>query len=77
MAQTDRITDSAARPVDTTRRAALAKLGLAAAMLYAAPTVTRLDQARAAIPSGGCRPPACGAPGGGPGGGPPGTPPGR
>ncbi len=77
MAKTDQTPDTAARPVDATRRAALAKLGLAASVLYAAPLVTRLDQAKAAIPSGGCRPPACGAPGGAPGGGPPGTPPGR
>ncbi|ANK81758.1 MAG: hypothetical protein TEF_13840 [Rhizobiales bacterium NRL2] len=36
------------------RRAALTRLGLGAAALYAAPTVTRLDTARAAFPSGGC-----------------------
>lgn len=33
------------------RRAALAKLGLGAAAVYLAPTVTRLDSARAAFPS--------------------------
>lgn len=37
--------------VSTGRRAALAKLGIGAAALYLAPTVTRLDQAAAAFPS--------------------------
>jgi hypothetical protein len=46
---------------DETRRAALAKLGLAALVAYAAPTVTRLDQAKAATPSGGCNH-GCGTP---------------
>lgn len=36
------------------RRAALTRLGLGAAAVYVAPTVTRLDTARAAFPSGGC-----------------------
>lgn len=36
------------------RRAALARLGLGAAALYAAPTITRLDTARASFPSTGC-----------------------
>lgn len=34
-----------------TRREALIKLGLGVAVVYAAPTVTRLDTARAAFPS--------------------------
>ncbi|MEQ8349352.1 MAG: hypothetical protein RIB84_00100 [Sneathiellaceae bacterium] len=51
------------------RRAALSRLGLGAAAVYAAPTVTRIDQARAAAPSHSCPP---GAPGCG--GGPPGRP---
>ena len=51
------------------RRAALTRLGLGAAVIYAAPTVTRLDKARAAAPSHSCPP---GAPGCG--GGPPGRP---
>lgn len=51
------------------RRAALARLGLGAAAVYAAPTVTRIDQARASAPSHSCPP---GAPGCG--GGPPGRP---
>lgn len=38
------------------RRAALTKLGLGAAALYFAPTVTRLDQAAAAFPSCGAGP---------------------
>ena len=48
------------------RRAALAKLGLGAAAIYAAPAVTRLDTAKAAFPSQ-CPPnrPACGAQTGG------------
>lgn len=55
---------------ETSRRAALGKLGLAAFVAYAAPTVTRLDQARAAVPSFHCPPGAnCGQPGNG-GGGP-------
>jgi len=41
---------------DAGRRAALAKLGLAAAAIYAAPAITRLDQAKAAIPSHHCPP---------------------
>ena len=41
---------------DAGRRAALAKLGLAAAAIYAAPAITRLDQAKAAIPSHHCAP---------------------
>jgi hypothetical protein len=53
------------------RRQALAKLGLAVAVAYAAPTVTRLDrQALAAnLPSGFCVPgrPGCGPPGKGKG----------
>ncbi|MDF1719466.1 MAG: hypothetical protein P1U65_02210 [Minwuia sp.] len=39
------------------RRAALTRLGLGAAAIYAVPTVTRLDSARAAFPS------ACSGPG--------------
>ncbi|WP_281018726.1 MULTISPECIES: hypothetical protein [unclassified Minwuia] len=35
-----------------TRRNALARLGLVATAVYAAPLVTRLDSARAAFPSG-------------------------
>lgn len=52
------------------RRAALAKLGLGAAAIYAAPTVTRLDTAKAAFPSQ-CPPqrPSCGSNGGGNAGG--------
>jgi len=38
------------------RRAALARLGLGAAALYFAPTITRLDQAAAAFPSCGSGP---------------------
>lgn len=34
-----------------TRRAALVRLGLGAAAIYVAPSVTRLDSARAAFPS--------------------------
>ena len=43
---------------DAGRRATLAKLGLAAAAVYAAPAITRLDQAKAAIPSHHCPPAA-------------------
>jgi len=56
------------------RRAALAKLGLGAAAVYLAPTVTRLDSARAAFPSncagggGGGQPPSNGGGSGGGGG---------
>ena len=50
-----------------TRRQALAALGLGSAIAYAAPLVTKLDQAKAAAPSHSCPP---GAPGCG--GGPPG-----
>jgi len=39
-----------------TRRAALARLGLAALAVYSAPVVTRLDQAKAAVPSHHCPP---------------------
>ncbi len=42
--------------VDSGRRAALARLGLAALVVYAAPAVTRLDQAKAAVPSHHCPP---------------------
>lgn len=42
--------------VSRERRAALARLGLGAAALYLAPTVTRLDQAAAAFPSCGSGP---------------------
>jgi len=78
--------------VTHSRRAALAKLGLGAAAIYIAPTVTRIDQARAQAPSHGCPPgaPGCsgshpgrgpggsGPPGGGPpGSGPPGNVPGN
>jgi hypothetical protein len=46
------------------RRDALKRLGLAAAVLYAAPAVTRLSQARAAMPSSHCPPgqASCGGP---------------
>lgn len=46
------------------RRQALMRLGLAVAVLYAAPTVTRLSQARAAVPSFHCPPgqASCGGP---------------
>jgi len=52
------------------RRTALARLGLGAAAVYLAPTVTRLDSARAAFPSncaggGGNPPPSSGGGGGG------------
>lgn len=51
-----------------TRRAALARLGLGAAAVYLAPTVTRLDSARAAFPSncagGGSKPGPTGGGGG-------------
>lgn len=50
-----------------TRRRALALLGLGAGIAYAAPTVTKIGQAKAAAPSHSCPP---GAPGCG--GGPPG-----
>lgn len=58
---------AAGRAKSLGRRAALARLGLGAAAIYAAPTVTRIDQARAVAPSHSCPP---GAPGCG--GGPPG-----
>jgi hypothetical protein len=51
------------------RRAALARLGLAATVAYSAPVVLRLDrEANAVILPTPCRPPR----GGGPGSGPPG-----
>lgn len=59
--------DAAAGAKHLGRRAALARLGLGAAAIYVAPTVTRIDQARAVAPSHSCPP---GAPGCG--GGPPG-----
>lgn len=42
--------------MDAGRRAALARLGFAAVVAYSAPVVTRLDQAKAAVPSHKCRP---------------------
>ena len=45
------MTEHADRKTGMSRRAALAKLGLGAAAIYAAPTVTRLDTAKAAFPS--------------------------
>jgi hypothetical protein len=56
------MTEQADKKPGMTRRAALTRLGLGAAAIYAAPTVTRLDTARAAFPSQ-CPPnrPACGA----------------
>lgn len=56
------MTENAEIKTGLSRRAALAKLGLGAAAIYAAPTVTRLDTARAAFPSQ-CPPnrPDCGA----------------
>lgn len=57
------MTEQVEKKTGMSRRAALAKLGLGAAAIYAAPTVTRLDTARAAFPSQ-CPPnrPACGSP---------------
>jgi len=59
------MTDNAKQKPGLSRRAALARLGLGAAALYAAPTVTRLDTAKAAFPSQ-CPPnrPSCGGAGG-------------
>jgi hypothetical protein len=56
------MTEDADKKTGMSRRAALTKLGLGAAAIYAAPTVTRLDTARAAFPSQ-CPPnrPDCGA----------------
>ena len=56
------MTEHVEKKTGMSRRAALAKLGLGAAAIYAAPTVTRLDTARAAFPSQ-CPPnrPACGS----------------
>lgn len=52
-----RVTDPQAR------RAALIRLGLAGLVVYAAPTITKLDQAKAAVPSFHCPPGAnCGQP---------------
>lgn len=45
------MTKDADEKTGMTRRAALTKLGLGAAAIYAAPTVTRLDTAKAAFPS--------------------------
>jgi hypothetical protein len=47
------------------RRQALAKLGLAATIVYSAPTVTRLTDTRAQMPSPFCPPgrPGCTTPG--------------
>lgn len=55
------MTEQVERTAGMSRRAALTKLGLGAAAIYAAPTVTRLDTAKAAFPSQ-CPPnrPACG-----------------
>ncbi|WP_416899723.1 MAG: hypothetical protein ACMVY4_08465 [Minwuia sp.] len=55
------MTEQAEKKTSMTRRAALTRLGLGAAAIYAAPTVTRLDTAKAAFPSQ-CPPtrPACG-----------------
>lgn len=56
------MTERTEQKAGISRRAALTKLGLGAAAIYAVPTVTRLDTARAAFPSQ-CPPnrPACGA----------------
>jgi hypothetical protein len=56
--------------LNQSRRAALAKLGLAVGTVYAAPVITRLDTAKAAFPSQ-CPPnrPNCGSNGGGNSGG--------
>lgn len=64
------MTEDADKKTGMSRRAALTKLGLGAAAIYAAPTVTRLDTARAAFPSQ-CPPnrPNCGSNGGGNAGG--------
>ena len=53
----NRVTDPQAR------RAALIRLGLAGLVIYTAPTITRLDQTKAAVPSFHCPPGAnCGSP---------------
>ena len=56
----DSMTEQAEKKPGLSRRAALARLGLGAAAIYAAPTITRLDTAKAAFPSQ-CPPtrPAC------------------
>ncbi len=51
-----RVTGMQDNAVDSRRRTALAKLGLAALAVYSAPMVTRLDQAKAAVPSHHCPP---------------------
>ncbi len=56
------MTEEAKQKTGMSRRAALARLGLGAAAIYAVPTITRLDTAKAAFPSQ-CPPnrPSCGA----------------
>lgn len=58
------------KTVSSSRRNALAKLGLGVGAIYLAPMVTRLDTAKAAFPSQ-CPPnrPQCGSAGGGNAGG--------
>lgn len=57
------ITTTEGKNKGLSRRQALARLGLTATVVYAAPTITRLDQARALVPSHGCPPrhPLCGS----------------
>ncbi|WP_417517033.1 hypothetical protein [Minwuia sp.] len=55
------MTEQAEQKPGLSRRAALTRLGLGAAAIYAVPTITRLDTAKAAFPSQ-CPPnrPECG-----------------